>query len=468
MTRASFCSGFGLRARQLVLAGAAAATILPARVANADTTLMAWASLPAATTASGPTAGQFGGTGFGDNSNLLPIANAQAVQGISAVLDGPRTCTYYVMSDNGFGAKNNSADALLRMYALKPEWKRWNGRAVVGSGGVAPVDFRNGKQLPAFTIDSFIGLRDPEHRLDFTIQADFEHYYDNASNPLVDASIKSARLLTGADFDIEAVRRDRSGNLWFGDEFGPFLIKADRTGRVLRAEIPLPNFIPAGSTATGALVQSPQNPFLAGTENLGSSRGFEGMAINRSRDKLYPLLEGTVTGDPVKSLRIDEFDIRSESYTGRNFLYALDALGTNIGDMTAINDQQFLVIERNGNTATTPDAPFKRIFVIDLSKTDANGYVAKRELVDLMNIADPHDLNGDGSSLFTFPYVTIESVLIVDPKTLLVINDNNFPGGGGRSAAPDISEFLMLRLERPLPVQRGEHDAEPCREVCED
>jgi hypothetical protein len=64
-------------------------------------------------------------------------------------------------------------------------------------------------------------------------------------------------------------------------------------------------------------MKSPQNPFLgSATANLGSSRGFEGMAINKSRDKLYTLLEGTVTGDPTGSLRIDEFDIKSERYTG--------------------------------------------------------------------------------------------------------------------------------------------------------
>ena len=46
---------------------------------------------------------------------------------------------------------------------------------------------------------------------------------------------------------------------------------------MLRAEIPLPNFKPAGSNASGDLVQSPQNPYLTGMENLASSHGFEGM-----------------------------------------------------------------------------------------------------------------------------------------------------------------------------------------------
>jgi hypothetical protein len=439
----------------------AVGTLLPLTSARADTSLIGWASMPATTVAEGPTTGQFGGSGFGANSGLLPIQNGQSVQGFSGILSGPRPDTFYLMPDNGFGAQGNSADALLRVYALKPDFKSWNGRKVVGTGAVSPASFRGGRALEAFSADSFLGLCDPDHKIPFTIQADLSNYYGVATNPAVDASIRAGRLLTGADFDIESVRRDRAGNFWFGDEFGPFLLKTDKTGKVLRAPIALPNFRPAGSSATGATVQSPQSPYLAGASaNLGRSNGFEGMAINASRTKLYPLLEGTVTGDPAKTLRISEFDLQSESYTGVTYLYPLDALGTNIGDMTAVNDHQFLVIERNGNTATTPDAPYKHVFLIDLNVRDANGYLAKTDLVNLMNLSDPHDLNGDGASAFTFPYVTIESVLILDARTLLVTNDNNFPGGGGRSAAPDMTEFLKLRLDRALELRGapGSHD----------
>ncbi len=72
----------------------------------------------------------------------------------------------------------------------------------------------------------------------------------------------------------------------------------------------------------------------------------------------------------------------------------------------------------------------------------------KTELVDLMNLPDPHDLNGDGSTTYTMPYVTIEDVLVLDARTLLVVNDNNFPYGGGRALASDETEFVKLRLPK--------------------
>ncbi len=157
----------------------------------------------------------------------------------------------------------------------------------------------------------------------------------------VDPSIRSERLLTCADFDIESIRRAAGGSLWFGDEFGPYLLHTDSQGRVLEAPIPLPNFrgFPSalGGTTVNPLVQSPSNPQLgsAAAANLPDSGGFEGMALNTSRTKLYPLMEKAINGDPV-----------------REFGYIMDNAGYSIGDMTALSDHEFLTLERDGGRAT--------------------------------------------------------------------------------------------------------------------
>lgn len=413
----------------------------------AGNTLVGWAVLPGTTFADGPTSGQFAGANpYG--THLPPYADSQPVQGFSAVLPGPAAGTFLVMTDNGFGTQANSADALLRVYAMHPDFKTASG----GNGTVSAINYTLGTDLSNFSSPSRITLNDANHKLGIAIQADFDNYYNDASKPAIDPSIKFGRLLTGADLDIESMRRDKNCNLWFGDEFGPYLIKTDASGTIQRSEISLPG------------VYAPQHKdVIAGTAiaNLPSSGGFEGMAINKRGDKLYTLLEKTVSGDVAKTLRINEFDIDSEAYTGVGYVYPLDANGTNIGDMTAIDDQRFLVIERNNNTATTAGAPFKKIFIADISGVANGGTVKKTELVDLMNIADPDDLNGDGKTTFTFPYVTIEDVLILDAQTLLVINDNNFPYGGGRELASDNSEFLKIRLAKPISgMERSRHEHE--------
>ncbi len=182
--------------------------------------------------------------------------------------------------------------------------------------------------------------------------------------------------------------------------------------------------------------------------NLGGSKGFEGLAISPDKKTLYPLLEGTVTGDPTGSLRIYKFDAASKEFQGQLGFYQLEDPNYAIGDFTAVNQNEYLVIERDGDQGET--AKFKKIFKVDLSKKDADGFVAKEEVVDLLNIQDPNDLNQDGSTKFIFPFQTIEDVLVLDAKTLLVANDNNYPFSEGRPGAIDNNEIITLELEKPL------------------
>ncbi|WP_204369038.1 esterase-like activity of phytase family protein [Methylocucumis oryzae] len=320
------------------------------------TELTAFALMPANTFAIGPTSGQFAGTGAGGNT--LPLQHKQPVQGISAILRGPTHDSFYIMSDNGFGAKTNSADTILRVYAVKPEFKTWDGSAVTGSGEVKPVNFVTGSVLSSFDKTSFINLRDPASVIGFTTVAEQTTYPNGTNDIAVAKSIKNRHLLTGADLDVESFRKDKNGHFWFGDEFGPFLVETNKTGKVLRAEIHTPNIVPTGSTATGDEVMSPQNPYLGtNTANLGQSRGYEGMAINPAGNKLYTLLEGTVVGDDAinstvsKNLRINEFDIKTRQFTGNNWVYVLENDGTNIGDMTAINEHQFFSVRTQWNNS---------------------------------------------------------------------------------------------------------------------
>jgi secreted PhoX family phosphatase len=199
---------------------------------------------------------------------------------------------------------------------------------------------------------------------------------------------------------------------------------------------------------TGQFVQSPENSDLGdGLPNLETSRGFEGMAFSPDRKTLYPLLEGKVAGDPDNALRIYEFDVESASYTGLVGYYPTTD-GNPIGDFTPINDHEFLVIERDNNQGE--EAQFKKIFKIDISQVDANGFVAKEEVVDLLNIDDPNDLNGDGKTTFDFPFQTVENLVVIDKNTILVANDNNYPFSQGREEDIDNNEAILINLDTSL------------------
>ena len=72
------------------------------------------------------------------------------------MLRGPVKGTYLVMSDNGFGSKANSPDALLRVDTVKPDFE---------TGEVKPANRFTGEELNEFTADSFITLRDPFRKI---------------------------------------------------------------------------------------------------------------------------------------------------------------------------------------------------------------------------------------------------------------------------------------------------------------
>lgn len=185
----------------------------------ASDTLVGRAVLPAATFAKGPTSGQQLGANP-VNGQPVPFVNKQPVQGFSAIHKN-RDGTFLVMSDNGFGSLENSADYNLRVYTIRPDFETPNG----GSGTI--------------NVESFIELHDPNGHVPFAITNEFTE----------------RRVLTGADFDIESMQKAQDGTLWFGDEFGPFLLHTDSRGKVLEAPIPLPDFDNPGKE-----IRSPQNP----------------------------------------------------------------------------------------------------------------------------------------------------------------------------------------------------------------
>jgi glycerophosphoryl diester phosphodiesterase len=178
------------------------------------------AVLPFATFSHGPTSGQYLGP-RPINGQTVPFEHKQPVQGFSAVLSNGDN-TFMVMSDNGFGSLENSADYQLRVYRIRPHFKTKEG----GSGGIAVL--------------GHIELHDLDEKIPFAITNHFT----------------KQRLLTGADFDIESMQRVPDGTLWFGDEFGPFLIHTDANGKILKPPIPLPDFDNLGKE-----IRSPQNPF---------------------------------------------------------------------------------------------------------------------------------------------------------------------------------------------------------------
>ncbi|MGP4094498.1 esterase-like activity of phytase family protein [Nonomuraea sp. KM90] len=372
---------------------AAPASADPDRAAFGRATLTGFASLPALTFVPGSEAsGSLLGTA--PVNGVTPPFTGQPVQGFSGIArrhDG----TFDVLSDNGYGNKANSSDFLLRVHSVKPDFKT---KTVEVLGG--------------------FNLTDPRKLVPF---------------PLT----RQDRTLTGSDFDVESIVRLVDGTYWIGDEFGPFLLHFDRKGRLMDAPVQLPG------------VKAPENPYLDGGQpNLGGSKGFEGMARSVDGRRLYPLLEGTVSGDPAGTLRMYEFDLRKKAYTDRRWTYQLEDPSHAIGDAIAVDANRFLIIERDNLQGDA--AKVKRIYLADMRDRDRDGKLDKTLVADLLDIADPRGLGG-AAGTFRFPFQTIEDVVILDDRTLGVLDDNNFPFSNGRTPGkPDDNEFITVRLTHGL------------------
>jgi len=367
-------------------------------------TLLGRAILPAGAYQPGPVSG----TALTGVNGVTPPFSGQPIPGFSAVLDAGRG-EFWAMPDNGYGAKGNSADFLLRIYRVRPDFETVRG----GSG--------------AIDVLRFLQLRDPDGHVPFALT-------------------RSDRLLTGADFDLESVRRTRDGTFWFGEEFGPFLLHTDATGKVLEAPIDLPG------------VQSPQNPYLPAPDawTIRASRGFEAMALSAGGRRLYPMLEGALRNDADARRRIiNEFDLRDGRYTGRTWAYHTDPAFPDavIGDLTALDRHRFVVIERDDDQGAA--ARQKKIYLIDLRRTDADGFLVKRLVLDLLDIADPRGISAPArpgefgvGDPFAFPLQSVESLEVLVGERLLIANDNNYPFSDGRWTArdrPDDTEMIIVR-----------------------
>lgn len=362
-------------------------------------TLTAFAVLPADTFAPGPTSGQYIKPA---NTRLPPFKEQQPVQGFSALIKGEEG-SYIVLSDNGFGRRDNSSDYLLSIYHIEPDFR-------TAEGGTGTIQISN-----------IIHLSDPEKHLPYA------------------AVRKDDRLLTGADLDPESFRRVADGSYWVGEEFNPSLVHFNDKGEMMAPPFRL----------TG--LSSVDNP--SGEQStLPRSRGFEGMAISTDGKWLYPLLEGEVEGSAA-GLNIYTFDIAGQRFTNSHanqpsFRYLLDQGASAIGDFTMFSKTAGLVIERDSKEGKK--ARIKKIYQVDFKQLDAEGYLIKTLVADLLKIKDPQDLNQDGSLLFQFPFWTIEGLVVISRTTLGIVNDNNYPLGQARdnsNTQADNTEFILIETD---------------------
>lgn len=364
------------------------------------------------------------------SGGTLPI-KGQSVQGFSGIVS-LGNAEFLALTDNGFGSKLNSQDALLMVHNVKADWAK---------GEVTRLK------------TTF--LHDPDRKVPFAIQNE----------------ATAERFLTGIDFDPESIQV--VGNEWWiGDEFGPYVLRVTPQGKVLGV---------IETVVGGKAYRSPDHymngrlPNYPGDASFEARRsgGFEPMAKSLDGKTLYPMLEWPLWDTAAKAqesrngkpyTRILELDAASKTYSTRQWKYAFEEAGNVAADFQMLSATTGLVIERDdmtegsGNVCKdeprtdcfTRPAKFKRVYKIDFAQADADGFVKKVAFIDLTKIANPQRLAklGPNEETFVLPHLGPEGLTVVDAKHIVVVNDNNFPYSSGRTLGkPDDNELTLLNIQ---------------------
>jgi len=364
------------------------------------------------------------------SGGTLPI-KGQSVQGFSGIVS-LGNAEFLALTDNGFGSKLNSQDALLMVHNVKADWAK---------GEVTRLK------------TTF--LHDPDRKVPFAIQNE----------------ATAERFLTGIDFDPESIQVV-GDEWWIGDEFGPYVLRVTPQGKVLGV---------VETVVGGKAYRSPDHymngrlPNYPGDASFEARRsgGFEPMAKSLDGKTLYPMFEWPLWDATTKAqesrngkpyTRILELDAASKTYSTRQWKYAFEEAGNIAADFQMLSATTGLVIERDdmtegsGNVCKdeprtdcfTRPAKFKRVYKIDFAQADADGFVKKVAFIDLTKIANPQRLakRGPNEETFVLPHLGPEGLTVVDAKHIVVVNDNNFPYSSGRTLGkPDDNELTLLNIQ---------------------
>ncbi len=194
-------------------------------------------------------------------------------------------------------------------------------------------------------------------------------FRDESGNPL-DGIAPNPTSVPGSAFDPEGfVIHPKSGHFLVSDEYGPSLYEFSREGIRVRAfDIP-DNLIPRDATSG--------RPNFAGDEGntagKRTNRGFEGLAITPDGSYVFAMLQSAMLDEGGGSgvcNRIVKFDTSTGTAVAQ-YAYQMEgsSQGRGISALLALNDHEFLVLERNNRgigVGAEFSPPNKKIFKIDL------------------------------------------------------------------------------------------------------
>lgn len=232
--------------------------------------------------------------------------------------------------------------------------------------------------------------------------------------------------------DPEGIAIDKDGNFWISDEYGPFIIKVDKNGKILEK-------------------LEPGNGLPEIVKHRIPNRGIEGLTIDKNGN-IYAAVQSTLnvdgkTKDTAIFTRV--LKINPDTKEVKTFAYPIDKnyksnSAAKIGDIYAVDENKLLIIEQGKQKGKMENL----IYLIDFSKADdittlgnleSKGNDLKIKLGEKKLVVDlrKHGWDTEKAEGLT---------LLPDNKTIAIINDNDF----GMAISEDVSPYHYNENEKQL------------------
>ena len=173
--------------------------------------------------------------------------------------------------------------------------------------------------------------------------------------------------------DPEGIRVGYNGTFYISDEYGPYIFEFDGHGNLVRRIVVPSKFLiyHPSSDANAELLRN--------ASGRQANRGMEGLAISPDGKTLFGIMQSALLQDnglnpgTTDRLGVNNRILKVDLSTGETheYVYVLDAInrGQGVSEILAINDHEFLVLERDNrsNLQAPPQPPTRKtIYRIDL------------------------------------------------------------------------------------------------------
>jgi len=306
------------------------------------------------------------------------------------------------------------------------------------SDGTVDYDTR----FQSFTLDV-----DPaSHKIAFHLDA--THLFKNESGSQLLGSSRAFNLGPNGSslrLDPEGVRIAANGHLFVSDEYGPGIYEFDAEGKRIRT-LPVPAKFQIQSPSAEGDAELTGN-----TSGRQANRGFEGLAISPDKKTLFAILQSPLLQDGALSKKgkrtgVNNRILQIDIATGKTheYVYQLsDGAKNGVNELLAVNDHQFLAIERDGKGGA--EAKSKLITLIDIAGA-----------TDVSNVQSlPADANlGDIK-----PVTKTTFIDLLDPAYHIVAPDmpEKFEGLAFGPQTPDGRIQLFVTTDNDLVATQDTH-----------